>query len=173
MHTRSAAQRFNRVTKYFILHSRGVISLVMFCFVLSSFFFTPFVAHAYICPPGTLNAGLDLPAIQSCSDSAYSVHTSAGGSCGAINDFKSLVACLTSYLGLLIPLLVGLAVVGFLYGVLRYIYSGGDEEKRKEGVRFMTYGIVGLAVITTLWALVGIISLSVVGKSPILPQLTP
>ncbi|MDD5050444.1 MAG: hypothetical protein PHV93_01750 [Candidatus Pacebacteria bacterium] len=88
-------------------------------------------------------------------------------------DFSALVRCLNSYLGSVIPLLVGLAVIGFLYGVLRYIYSGGDEEKRKEGIRFITYGIVGLAVITTLWALVGIISTSVVGSNPIVPQLTP
>ncbi|MDD5068850.1 MAG: hypothetical protein PHS53_00945 [Candidatus Pacebacteria bacterium] len=88
-------------------------------------------------------------------------------------DFTTLADCMTRYLGQIIPVLVGVAVIGFLYGVLRYIYSGGDEEKRKEGVRFMTYGIVGLAVITTLWALVGIITLSVVGTNPVLPQLTP
>ncbi len=88
-------------------------------------------------------------------------------------DFNSLVGCMNGYLEKVIPLLVGLAVVGFLYGVLRYIYSGGDEEKRKEGVRFMTYGLVGLAVISTLWALVSVISMTFVGKAPIIPQITP
>ena len=89
------------------------------------------------------------------------------------SDFSSLVTCLNGYLSSIVPLLVGLAVVGFLYGVLKYIYSGGDEEKRKEGVRFMTYGLVGLAVITTLWALVGVISMTFVGKAPIIPTITP
>lgn len=88
-------------------------------------------------------------------------------------DFNALTNCLVGYLSSVIPVLVGLAVVGFLWGVLQYIYSGGDEEKRKEGVKFMTYGIVGLAVITTMWALVGIISVTFVGQSPMIPKITP
>ncbi len=92
---------------------------------------------------------------------------------GCATDFNSLVGCVNTDLGKLIPLIIGLAVVGFLYGVLRYIYSGGDEEKRAEGIRFITYGLVGLAVMTTVWALVGVISVTVTGSSPIVPQITP
>ncbi len=77
------------------------------------------------------------------------------------------------YLNSLIPLIIGIAVVAFLYGVVRYIYSGGDEEKRQEGIKFITYGIVGLAVMTSVWALVSIISVTFTGTTPGVPQITP
>ncbi len=91
----------------------------------------------------------------------------------APSDLNSLVGCTNQYLNAIITPLVGFAVVGFLYGVVRYVYSGADEEKRKEGLRFITYGLVGLAVITSLWALVGILSVTFVGHSPIIPQIIP
>ena len=75
-----------------------------------------------------------------------------------INNFKDLVGVLFGYLQSIVPLLLGVAVVGFLYGVVKYVYSGGDEEKRKEGIKFITYGIVGIAVIVGMWGLVQIIT---------------
>ncbi len=54
-------------------------------------------------------------------------------------------------------LIVGLAVLYFLLGVLKYIQGVGDETKRKEGVTMMTYGIIGLFVMVSLWGLVWVI----------------
>lgn len=73
-------------------------------------------------------------------------------------DFKQLVdAVIAAVLKPLTVLIIGLAVLYFLLGVLKYIQSVGDETKRKEGVTMMTYGIIGLFVMASLWGLVYVI----------------
>ncbi|MFA5791496.1 MAG: pilin [Candidatus Paceibacterota bacterium] len=55
-----------------------------------------------------------------------------------------------------IPVLIALGVVYFVWGVVQYvIYS--DEEAKKAGKMRMIYGIIGLAVIVSLWGLVYIV----------------
>jgi hypothetical protein len=53
--------------------------------------------------------------------------------------FNDLVIRIVSYIRLLIPLLIGAAVIVFLYGVFIFIAksSAGNAESRKEGVNFM------------------------------------
>src|SRR3989344_5421074 len=54
----------------------------------------------------------------------------------------------------LVPLLIGLAVVVFLWGVVKFVTAAGDEEKRKEGKNFIIWGLVGITVMVILWAIV-------------------
>jgi uncharacterized membrane protein len=72
--------------------------------------------------------------------------------------FKTIVENLISILKLTVPILIGLAVVMFLYGLFVYVVNSGDESKRKEGVQYIIYGLVGLFVMIAMWALAGILS---------------
>ncbi len=73
-------------------------------------------------------------------------------------NFKELVdAIIASVLKPITVLIMGLAVIYFLIGVFKYIQSVGDETKRKEGATMMTYGIIGLFVMASLWGLVYVI----------------
>ncbi|OHA46993.1 MAG: hypothetical protein A2541_01065 [Candidatus Taylorbacteria bacterium RIFOXYD2_FULL_36_9] len=56
----------------------------------------------------------------------------------------------------IVPLLIGLAVVLFIYGVLTLILSEGGE-KQKEGKQYMIWGIVGIFVMISVWGLVAIL----------------
>ena len=58
----------------------------------------------------------------------------------------------------LVILFVALAVFYFLWGVLKYIQSAGDEKSRKEGISMMTYGIIALFVMTAVWGLVNVLT---------------
>ena len=62
-----------------------------------------------------------------------------------------------SILNTIVPLLVTLGVVYFVWGVVQYIMTG-DEAKKKEGRTKMIYGIIGLVVIITMWGIVGLIT---------------
>lgn len=57
-----------------------------------------------------------------------------------------------------VSLLVALAVVFFLVGVVKFMFSVGDETKRKEGKNMMIYGVIGLFVMISVWGLVGLLT---------------
>lgn len=59
---------------------------------------------------------------------------------------------------ILIPLVVALAVIVFLWGVFTYFILGASsEEKREVGRTYMLYGILGFVIIVALWGIVQII----------------
>ncbi|MEI6528751.1 MAG: hypothetical protein WCO10_03755 [bacterium] len=72
-------------------------------------------------------------------------------------DFKAFIQCkiINNILGPLVPLLVSLAVVLFIWGVIKFIFSEGGE-KKEEGKTFMFWGVIGLFVMVSLWGLVAI-----------------
>ena len=57
----------------------------------------------------------------------------------------------------LIILFFALAVVFFLYGILKYIYSADNEDSRKASRDIMVYGIIGLFVMVSFWGFVNIL----------------
>ena len=68
-----------------------------------------------------------------------------------------IFARLSQIFNKIIPLLVLLATFVFLWGVVRYITAGGDEEKIREARQLIVYGVVALAVMITVWALVFVV----------------
>ena len=70
---------------------------------------------------------------------------------------ESILQQISHLVSLLVPLLITLAVVYFIWGVIKYIAAGGDEEKRKEARSMMIYGIIGLFVIVAMWGLVEVL----------------
>lgn len=53
-----------------------------------------------------------------------------------------------------IPILMILATVVFLWGVITYVTSQGDETKKKTGQSYIIFGLVGLFVMVAIWGLV-------------------
>lgn len=56
----------------------------------------------------------------------------------------------------LVTLLYGFAFVFFLFGVVRYVFAGG-EETRQKGKQHIMWGIIGLAVLFMVWGFVRIL----------------
>lgn len=57
----------------------------------------------------------------------------------------------------IIWLLFTVATVVFLWGGVQFIASAGDETKRKKAKVLLTWGIVGLAVMTAAWGVTTIL----------------
>ena len=55
--------------------------------------------------------------------------------------------------GAVMPLLYALAFIMFLIGIVRYFFFGG-EEAREKGKQLIVWGLVGFAVIFSLWGIV-------------------
>ena len=93
------------------------------------------VGSAWLLPVLTLAQGLD-----------YTPNTGVGG---LLIWFKNL-------LNTLVPIIIALAVVWFLWNVFQFIVKDGDDkDKAKSG---MIWGIVAIAVMVSVWGLVGILT---------------
>ena len=84
---------------------------------------------------------------------------------------------LTQVFNLIIPFLVLLATVVFIWGIVKYITAGGDEKKLEEAKSVIVWGIIALAVMLTAWGFVKVLIDAIFGTEnlPPLPgpDLTP
>lgn len=69
----------------------------------------------------------------------------------------------------IIPLLITLATVYFLWGVIGYIMAAGDEKKITEARYFIIYGLIGLFVIVSMWGLVNLAVSTFIGSGGGMP----
>ena len=58
--------------------------------------------------------------------------------------------------GAVVPLLLTLGLVYFLWGITKYVTAGGDEDKMKEGKNLVVYGIIALFVMISVFGFVRI-----------------
>jgi len=82
------------------------------------------------------------------------VTAAAGATVDSIGDLFTLLAKIVNWL---IPFMVGLAVLYFLWSVLRYIGAGDNVEKRTEGAKLMVYGVISIFVMVSVWGLVNLL----------------
>jgi hypothetical protein len=109
-----------------------IIPIFIFTFLLPIITFAAFVGP---CQQGTHNNGT---------------------ACVPDAGITSLISTSQQILNSIIPVLVALGVVYFVWGVVNYVIADGEEAKKK-GKDIMIYGIIGLAVIIGLWGLVNIV----------------
>jgi len=76
---------------------------------------------------------------------------------GNISTISELLCRIGNILNSVIPVLVALGVVYFVWGVITYVIAS-DEEAKKKGRDRIIYGIIGLAVIVAVWGLVRILT---------------
>lgn len=74
------------------------------------------------------------------------------------NDFKELIGFVVFDLVNPLIFLVGsLAFLAFFWGIAKYIFSAGDEQKKASGKDVMLYGLIALFVMVSVWGLIGIL----------------
>lgn len=77
-------------------------------------------------------------------------------SCSFITGLSGVVCRIGALLSTIVPVLIVLGVVYFVWGVVRYVIADSEEAKTK-GKDGMIFGIIGLAIIIGMWGLVGIV----------------
>ena len=88
----------------------------------------------------------------------------SGGTFDAcLQDGYTYIECLGMYViylinGVLVPVLFAVAFIVFLYGIAQaYIFSKGDEGAVTKGHQLMLWGLIGFAVMISVWGLVNIV----------------
>ena len=127
--------------------------------VLSSFVlgFTPFMALAQASGGCTV-----------LNSSGQTVNAFAPGT------IQNILCNIGNVLDTLIPILIILAVLYFIWGVIQYVISG-DEESKAKGRTHMIYGLIGLVVIVAMWGLVTVVTntFGINKNQGIVPNLVP
>ena len=57
----------------------------------------------------------------------------------------------------IVPLLITIALIVFIWGVIKYITAGADEGEREKARNVIMYGIIGLFAIVAVWGLVAML----------------
>lgn len=86
-----------------------------------------------------LSLGLMLPMFAFAQDLGDTMET--------INDLLSQV----------IPILMIIATIAFIWGIIKYIFAGGDEEGVADAKGFMLWSVIALAVMVSVWGIVGVL----------------
>jgi hypothetical protein len=73
------------------------------------------------------------------------------GLLNVVNTFKQISTALYSSLFIV-------ALILFFVGIFQYLLPGGDAAKKKEGVKYMGFGILALFVMVGIWGIIGFLS---------------
>lgn len=73
---------------------------------------------------------------------------------GLIKDFKDII-------NLTIPVVFGLALIFFFWGLAQFILHSDDEKAREDGKQRMLWGIIAIFVIVSIYGILGFIGDSV------------
>lgn len=71
----------------------------------------------------------------------------------------------------IVPFLFTLATAAFIWGIISFFLNPDNEEKRKAGKAYMTWGIIALFVMISMWGLVGVLS-NTFGVKTLIPQVS-
>jgi hypothetical protein len=74
-----------------------------------------------------------------------------------LSNLQTLLNSIKNLVSLALPIVVGLALLGFFWGLMKFIFNAGDEGAKDEGKRIMIYGVIALFVMVAVWGLVGFI----------------
>ncbi len=71
----------------------------------------------------------------------------------------------------IVPFLITLATVAFIWGVIQYFLNPDNEEKRKKGKEYILWGLIALFVMVSMWGLVALLT-DTFGVTSLIPQLS-
>lgn len=73
---------------------------------------------------------------------------------------NELITFLTQLLSTAVGLILAAAVVYFLWSVFKFVTSAGDEEARAKGQQGIIWGLIGIAVMVSIYGLVNFFTAS-------------
>ncbi|MEK7176894.1 MAG: hypothetical protein AAB719_01155 [Patescibacteria group bacterium] len=92
----------------------------------------------------------------------------------APTDFNSVVMVIVDLITLALPVIFGLSVLVFVWGLVKFIFRvGGDEKAISDGKKLMVWGLIALFIVISLMSILAFASNEIPGFGsgwPLLPQ---
>lgn len=74
-----------------------------------------------------------------------------------LSNLQKVFVDLLALVDMLVPVIFAIAFIVFLWGVFTYFIAGGaNDEKRKEGAKFVMWSIIGFVVMVSIWGIVNV-----------------
>lgn len=54
----------------------------------------------------------------------------------------------------LIPVLIGVGLIIFFWGIIQFVLNADSEEKRSTGKQHMMWGIIGIFIMVSVWGII-------------------
>ena len=70
------------------------------------------------------------------------------------NSLKSMLIDAFNIVGKSIPIVFGLALLFFFYGIAKFVLHAGDEKKIEEGKNLMIYGTIAMFVLVSVYGII-------------------
>jgi len=129
--------------------------------VLCSFFPTTGVlgAEPVILPPSGIPSRTESSEFPLTNPSAPPTRTRcdtirAYSSAYGNSSIQQLIGSTGCLIGSAVKVTIPLALIFFLYGLMRFILNAGNEEAQKQGKNIMIWGTIALFVMVSVWGLV-------------------
>lgn len=75
----------------------------------------------------------------------------------AATTINAAVTTIGNIIDLVVPILMVIASVVFIWGIITYILAAGNDDRKKEAKSLILWGLVALFVIVAMWGLVQIL----------------
>lgn len=97
--------------------------------------------------------GLFIPALSFAQSAPSAAPVVAGDGGARGRTATQLLDQVTEVVQMLIPIIIGLALLVFLWGVIKYVFVS-DPKNKKEALPYITWGIISLFVMVSIWGIV-------------------
>ena len=71
-----------------------------------------------------------------------------------LDNLETLVDSIGNLVGLALPIVVGIALLAFFWGLVKFIFSQGNEEAKGDAKKIMLWGVIALFVMVSVWGLI-------------------
>lgn len=71
-----------------------------------------------------------------------------------LGNINRLMRSIGDLVDLALPIVVGIALLAFFWGLVKYIFAQGNEESKADAKKIMIWGLVALFVMVSVWGLV-------------------
>ena len=71
-----------------------------------------------------------------------------------LSNVETFLRSIGRLVDLALPIVVGIALLGFFWGLAQFVFAAGDEDAQEKAKRHMIWGVVALFVMVSVWGLV-------------------
>ena len=72
----------------------------------------------------------------------------------SLGNIETLMRSIGRLVDIALPIVVAVALLGFFWGLVKFIFAQGNEEAKADAKKIMLWGIIALFVMVSVWGLI-------------------